>query len=59
MRQPVQELIERYQGNLFVAAFQICKNREDAEDVSITYGEDGGVTAVTIVDENGETSTLE
>lgn len=33
MRQPVQELIERYQGNLFVAAFQICKNREDAEDV--------------------------
>ena len=33
MRIPVQELIERYRGNLFVAAFQICKNREDAEDV--------------------------
>lgn len=33
MRQPVQELIERYQHNLFVAAFQICKNQEDAEDV--------------------------
>lgn len=33
MRQPIQELIERYQHNLFVAAFQICKNREDAEDV--------------------------
>ena len=34
MRQPVQELIERYRGNVFVAAFQICKNREDAEDVA-------------------------
>ncbi|MBQ8822116.1 MAG: sigma-70 family RNA polymerase sigma factor [Lachnospiraceae bacterium] len=33
MRQAVQELIERYQHNLFVAAFQICKNQEDAEDV--------------------------
>ena len=33
MRQPVQMLIERYQNSLFVAAFQICKNREDAEDV--------------------------
>ena len=33
MRQPVQELIERYQNNLFVAAFQICKNQEDAEDI--------------------------
>lgn len=33
MRQPVQELIERYQNNLFVAAFQICRNQEDAEDV--------------------------
>ena len=33
MRQPIQELIERYQNNLFVAAFQICKNREDAEDI--------------------------
>ena len=33
MRQPVQELIERYQNSLFVAAFQICKNKEDAEDI--------------------------
>lgn len=33
MRQPVQELIERYQHNLFVAAVQICKNQEDAEDI--------------------------
>jgi len=33
MRLPVQELMERYRNNLFVAAFQICKNREDAEDV--------------------------
>lgn len=33
MRQPIQELMECYQNNLFVAAFQICKSREDAEDV--------------------------
>ena len=33
MRIPVQELIERYQNNLFAAAFQICRNQEDAEDV--------------------------
>lgn len=33
MRRPVQELIESYQNNLFVAAFQICKSREDAEDI--------------------------
>ncbi len=33
MRLPIQELMERYRNNLFVAAFQICKNREDAEDV--------------------------
>lgn len=33
MRQPVQELIERYQKNLYVAAFHICKNQMDAEDV--------------------------
>ena len=58
MRQNVQELMERYRNSLFVAAFQICKNREDAEDVDITYGEDGGVTGITIVDENDETFTL-
>lgn len=33
MRQPVQELIEHYQNMLFAAAFQMCKNSEDAEDV--------------------------
>lgn len=33
MRKPIQELIERYQNNLFVAAFQVCKNQEDAEDI--------------------------
>ena len=33
MRQPVQELIERYQNKLFAAAFQMCRNSEDAEDV--------------------------
>ena len=33
MRQPVHELIERYQNNLYAVAFNICKNTEDAEDV--------------------------
>lgn len=33
MRQPVQELIKRYQKNLYAAAFNICKNQMDAEDV--------------------------
>lgn len=33
MRRPVQELIKAYQNNLFVAAFQICKSKEDAEDI--------------------------
>ncbi|MBR4083588.1 MAG: sigma-70 family RNA polymerase sigma factor [Lachnospiraceae bacterium] len=33
MRLPIQELMKRYWNSLFVAAFQICKNREDAEDV--------------------------
>ena len=37
----------------------IVTDEENIDDVDITYGEDGGVTAVTIVDENGETSTLE
>lgn len=26
-------LMERYQNNLFAAAFNVCKSREDAEDV--------------------------
>jgi len=29
----MQELIERYRNNLFVVAFNVCKNAEDAEDV--------------------------
>lgn len=33
MRQSVQELAEKYQNNLFAIAFNICKNKEDAEDV--------------------------
>lgn len=33
MRKPVQELIERYQNNLYAVAFSVCKNAEDAEDV--------------------------
>lgn len=33
MRQLLQELIEHYQNNLYAAAFNVCKNPEDAEDV--------------------------
>ncbi len=33
MRQPVQELFEDYQNNLYAAAFNVCKNAEDAKDV--------------------------
>lgn len=33
MRQPLQELIERYQNSLYAAAFSICGNAEDAKDV--------------------------
>ena len=33
MRIPVEWLINAYQTNLFVAAFNICKNAEDAKDV--------------------------
>lgn len=33
MRQSVQELFEKYQNNLYAAAFNICKNAEDAKDV--------------------------
>ena len=36
----------------------IATDEENIEDVDIIYGEDGGVTGITIVDENGETSTL-
>lgn len=33
MRQSVQELLEKYQNNLYAIAFNICKNAEDAKDV--------------------------
>lgn len=33
MRQPVKELFEKYQNNLYAAAFNVCKNAEDAKDV--------------------------
>lgn len=33
MRLPMQKLFEKYQGNLYAAAFNACKNAEDAEDV--------------------------
>ena len=33
MRQDIQELVTLYQNNLFVVAFNICKNAQDAEDV--------------------------
>lgn len=33
MRKPIGLLIDEYQKNLFVAAFHICKNAEDAKDV--------------------------
>jgi RNA polymerase sigma-70 factor (ECF subfamily) len=33
MRIPVEILIQEYQRNLFVAAFNICGNSEDAQDV--------------------------
>lgn len=35
MRLPLQELAQKYQGNIYIyrAAFSICKNSNDAEDV--------------------------
>lgn len=33
MRIPVEWLIKEYQTNLFVTAFNVCKNAEDAKDV--------------------------
>lgn len=32
MRQPLEALIERYQRSLYAAAFNICRNSEDAND---------------------------
>ena len=33
MRPPLETLIETYRQNLYVAAFNVCKNTQDAEDV--------------------------
>ncbi len=33
MKKSIEDLISEYQGNLFVAAFNVCKNVEDAKDV--------------------------
>ena len=33
MREPIEVLINEYQRNLFAAAFSVCKNAEDANDV--------------------------
>lgn len=33
MRLPVEQLVEKYQKNLYVAAFSMCGNAEDAKDV--------------------------
>lgn len=33
MRQSLHELAAMYQDNLFAAAFNICQNAQDAEDV--------------------------
>ena len=33
MRESVEVLVEQYKNNLFVIAFNVCKNRQDAEDV--------------------------
>ncbi len=33
MRLPVQELMNMYKNNVYAAAFSICKNASDAEDV--------------------------
>ena len=33
MREPVETLIELYQDQLFAAAFSVCKNASDADDV--------------------------
>ncbi len=33
MKKSIEDLISAYQGNLFVAAFNVCKNVEDAKDV--------------------------
>lgn len=36
----------------------ILTDEQNIDDITITYDEDGGAIGITIVDENGETSTL-
>ena len=33
MKPPLKMLIEKYRNNLYTAAFNVCKNAQDAEDV--------------------------
>lgn len=33
MRESVEVLVDKYKNNLFVIAFNVCKNVQDAEDV--------------------------
>ena len=33
MREPVEKLIEQYQKHVFAAAFSVCQNIADADDV--------------------------
>ena len=33
MREPIQKLVEHYQQTLYAAAFNVCKNQMDAEDI--------------------------
>lgn len=53
--------LEPYQDgeNYVEPSIIIVTDEEDIEDVDITYEVDGGATSITIVNENGETSTLE
>ncbi len=34
MRLPTNQLVEKYKDNIFAIAFNICKNPEDAEDIT-------------------------
>ena len=45
--------------NYVEPSITIVTDEEDIEDVDITYEVDGSATSITIVNENGETSTLE
>ena len=45
--------------NYVERSVMIVTDEEDIDDVSVTYDVDGSATSITIVNENGETSTLE